>query len=426
MDENDPEARIAELEGQLGVTRAARDSARVGDVCEQVDLQAHQALEFGGASVDSRLAEPPRRIPAAFWLAELLGFRWWYFLVLMIVGLGPLALWMKVPAAFTVIVVLTLLGIYGFQLWGMNKRFALLKWGQVAHVTGSQIVSQGTYYGGTTLKNMKVPIAHGWKVIRPMYSGPSTKTLIRYTLNGVPGELTVSGREYLDGVVLADPRQPAQALCVTSFAYDLDRDESGNWTGRIRPGLMFGMALWLTVSIGWLALAAVVGADPDGTRSWFCNLPGRNHGLDCSDFTGNTTTIGTVQSRGPTTLVPGGNLRVGGFNVNETVPCNEGNLTLYGTGTFNVTGHCASLTVGATNSQVHVESADTIKIQGYQSTYNITGHCASLTVANNGNEVLVGSADAVNVSSYDNSVTYRSGSPKITDSGRSNTIGPPG
>ena len=62
--------------------------------------------------------------------------------MLMVVGLGPLALWMNIPAAFTVVVVLTILGIYGYQLWGMNTRFALLKWGQVAHVTGPQIISQ--------------------------------------------------------------------------------------------------------------------------------------------------------------------------------------------------------------------------------------------------------------------------------------------
>jgi hypothetical protein len=40
--------------------------------------------------------------------------------------------------------------------------------------------------------------------------------------------------------------------------------------------------------------------------------------------------------------------------------------------------------------------------------------------------VLVGSADTIIVSSYDNSVAYRSGSPKITDAGRSHDIGPLG
>jgi hypothetical protein len=58
--------------------------------------------------------------------------------------------------------------------------------------------------------------------------------------------------------VLADPRQPGRALCVTSFPYDLGRDDSGNWIGRIRPVLAIQMAVWLVVVIGWLVLAAVV------------------------------------------------------------------------------------------------------------------------------------------------------------------------
>lgn len=405
--------------------------AQFGDVWEQAGRQAYIANEFGveggagspGGPVDTRLAEPPRRIPAAFWLAELLGFRWWYFLAIMLVGIAPMALWMNFPVAFAVVVVLTFLAIYGYQLRGTTKRFALLKWGQVAHVTGTQILSQGTYYGGTTLKNMKVPIAHGWKVMRPMYSGPNTKTRIRYTVNGSPGELTVSGREYIDGVVLADPRRPTRALCVTSFAYDLDRDESGNWIGRIRPGLMFGMALWLIVVMGWLSLAATIATDPDRTVRLLCSLPASHRGFDCSEYRSSPGNTSSTPSNTATSVPPGGELRVGGYTVQKTVACNDGNLTLYGSGTFNVTGRCANLIIGATNSQVHVEAADTITIQGYKSTISVTGHCANLTVAAYGNEVLVERADTINVSSYDNTVTYRSGSPDITDTGSGNLIG---
>lgn len=36
------------------------------------------------------------------------------------------------------------------------------------------------------------------------------------------------GREYIDGVILADQREPRRALCVTSFPYDLDRDGTGH------------------------------------------------------------------------------------------------------------------------------------------------------------------------------------------------------
>jgi hypothetical protein len=235
-------------------------------VYSQALRQARLGRQFGvrgpagfvAAPVDSRLAEPPRRIPAAFLLAELLPFRWWYIWALFMVAIAPIAVWMSVRPAFPVAAVLALLGIYAFNFQGTTKRFALLKWGQVATVTGSQIISRGTYYSGTTYFNALLPVAHGWMVRRPRYSGPSTKTRIRYTLNGLPGELRVSGREYYDGVVLADPRNPARALCVTSFPYDLDRDQSGNWIGRLRPALMVGMAVWLIIVIGWLAAAAVV------------------------------------------------------------------------------------------------------------------------------------------------------------------------
>jgi hypothetical protein len=422
MDHDDPESRIAALERQLAEVKAAAQEERA-----LAGRQAYVGNEFGtdgnagspAGPVDSSLAEPPRRIPVAFWLAELLGFRWWYFLALMLVAIAPMALWMNFPRAFAVVVGLTFVAIYGYQLLGATKRFALLKWGRVAQVTGTQILSEGTYYGGTTLKNMKVPIAHGWEVMRPMYSGPSTKTLIRYSLNGFQGELTVSGREYIDGVVLADTRKPARALCVTSFAYDLDRDESGNWIGRIRPGLMFGMALWLIVAVTWVSLAAIVAADPDRSVSGLCNLPVSKRGFDCSEYTSSSTT----PTNTATSVPPGGQVRVGGYDVTKTVACNDGELTLYGSGTFNVTGRCASLIIGATNSQVHVEDADTVTIQGYKSTISVSGHCDSLTVTSYGNEVHIDSADTINVSSYDNTVIYHTGAPKITDTGRENVVG---
>ena len=63
-------------------------------------------------------------------------------------------------------------------------------------------------------------------------------------------------REYIDGVVLADQRDPATALCVTAFPYDLVVDGSGNWVGALRPGLKLGMAVWLVVVLVWLALAS--------------------------------------------------------------------------------------------------------------------------------------------------------------------------
>src|SRR5262249_48227324 len=158
---------------------------------------------------DSRLAPAPRKIPASFWLAEMLPFRWWYVWTLFMVGTGVgcglITVWTQAPLAFSAVAILALVAVYAFSLVGAKKRSELLEGGQVARVTGSRILSQGTYYSGTTFSNAKLPIARGWQVERPFYSGPSTKTQISYTVNGAPGQITVSGREYHGGVVLADP-----------------------------------------------------------------------------------------------------------------------------------------------------------------------------------------------------------------------------
>jgi hypothetical protein len=273
------------------------------------------------------------------------------------VAVAPIAVWMSTPLAFAVVAVLTMSAIYAFNLLGTTKRFALLKWGQVARVTGSEIISRGTYYSGTTYYNVRLPVAHGWTVERPWYSGPSTKTRIRYTMNGQQGELLVRGREYYDGVVLADPRNPARALCVTSFPYDLDCNESGNWIGRLRPGLKLGMAVWSIVVIGWFAAAAVVGFAAVG--------------------------VGFGAYLFHTAVPPGGELTVEGAGDTKTVACNDGHLTVDGSGlTVTVTGHCARLTVDGVNSHITVDSADAIDIDGVDNV--VIFHSGSPQITKNG------------------------------------------
>ncbi|MCW2690766.1 MAG: hypothetical protein JWR37_5656 [Mycobacterium sp.] len=77
-------------------------------------------------------------------------------------------------------------------------------------------------------------------------------------LDGYQGDLVVGGREYIDGVILADQRNPSRALCVTSFLCDLNRDDAGDWAGRLRPRLQIGMACWLVIMVAWIAAAAVL------------------------------------------------------------------------------------------------------------------------------------------------------------------------
>jgi len=182
-------------------------------------------------------------------------------------------------------------------------------------------------------------------------------------LNGQHGHLVVRGRKYIDGVILADDRNPARARCVTSFAYDLDRDPTGNWIGRLRPRLCVGMGCWLLIMIGWLALAA-----------WAAT------GFRTDYFAGGGS---------PSVTVPqSGTLQVSGTGTTKTVPCNDGYLS----------------------------------VSGVANTVTVTGHCTSLSVSGNGNHVSIDSTDAVSTSGVGNVVTYHSGSPKIVDAGTSNTI----
>jgi hypothetical protein len=259
VDPTDPEERVAELERQLREAKA--DAWRVesngGTGVSYSNSFAQQSYSPYG-SYDTALATAPRKVPIGFLLAELLPFRWWYLFAMFMVAIPPIIVWIMAPALFLPAAVIVLLAIYGVQFRRARARIALLKWGQVVIVTGAEVVSQGTYYGGVTYSNVVMPVARGWTVTRSLWSGPKTKTRIRYQLDGFAGEIIVGGREYADGVILADQRKPERALCVTSFPYDLDRDDSGNWGGRLRVRLQIGMACWLLIMIGWVGGAAVL------------------------------------------------------------------------------------------------------------------------------------------------------------------------
>ncbi|WP_319430229.1 DUF3060 domain-containing protein [Mycobacterium sp. RTGN5] len=303
------------------------------------------------------LAAAPRRVPASFVLAELLPFRWWYLWAMFMIAVALIALWGAFPLGFTITAVATLVAIYAYQIYGMSQRLALLKWGEVATVDGADTLTRGTYYSGTTYYNSYLPVANGWTVQRPRYSGPSTKTKVRYRLGDYQGDIVVRGREYTDGVVLADPRKPSRARCVTAFAYDLDRDESGNWIGRLRPRLIVGMVVWLVVMIGWLALAGFVGVT--------LNRPD-----------------------GPQTATASNGLDVVGNDKMATYACDGGD----------------------------------IDVVGDDNAVTVTGHCRKVRVSGDDNSVTLETADSIRTSGTHNVVTYRSGSPAITNFDDSNTV----
>ncbi|KQY07090.1 hypothetical protein ASD37_13460 [Mycobacterium sp. Root135] len=372
----DPEQRIAELEKQLA------DARRIADLEAQLaEARGHQttgpstgqmsdvfsALRsfqtgFGrppAPPVDTRLADAPRRVPLSFVLAELLPFRWWYLFILFMVAIPPIIVWIMNPRLLAPAALAAVILIYGLQFRATRKRLALLRWGRVAQVIGSEISSRATYYGGTTYSNVWLPQAHGWTVTRQLWSGPGTTTLIRYDLDGHQGELKLRGRAYDDGVILADSRRPERALCVSSFPYDLNRDETGNWIGKLRARLMVGMVVWLLIVAGWL-----------GGAIWISSGAAARMMAERSVVRLDPGVITRLTDSGP-----------------QTVECNDGRLVI---------------SAGATPVTVH-------------------GHCASLEVAGINAVVTVDSADVITLSGIGNHVTYHSGSPKIASGGIDNT-----
>jgi hypothetical protein len=375
----DPEDRIAELERQLAEAKAASWRDLSGGNRDQL-LNAFGYRQYSPSEPSepsgAALANAPRRVPFLFLLAELLPFRWWYLFAMFIVAIPPIIVWIMEPQLVLPAAILVLVAIYAIHTRGAFTRIALLKWGQAATVTGSELLSQATYYGGVTYYNVVLPVARGWKVTRPVWSGPKTKTRVRYRLDGHQGELTVGGREYIDGVILADQRKPERALCVTSFPYDLDRDDSGNWSGRLRIRLVIGMLCWLLIMIGW-----VWGAVFLFQQASIANITSHS-----------ASAPGTTSSAPSTTMTPapGVPVIVNGQNESRSIVCDMNDVT----------------------------------VNGLTNRVDIRGHCGTVTVTGMKNHVSLDVADAITASGMNNIVTYRAGAPVIDTGGTSNIIEP--
>ncbi|MCW2795334.1 hypothetical protein [Nocardioides sp.] len=205
-------------------------------------------------SVD-RLADPPRQVPFSFRIASFWSWSWWEAFSVMMVVVAPIALWGFFPRLIPGAFILGVLAIVVVRGRKYLKRVGLLKWGKVATVTNSDEISRGTYYSGTTYQNMLVRQANGWDVTKRFYSGPMSKTKIEYSLDGTNGSLTLRGLPYANGVVLANSRKPATALCVSSFTYPVKPDVNGDWQrGGISPwswlGMLFAICLHVAVVVG--------------------------------------------------------------------------------------------------------------------------------------------------------------------------------
>ncbi|MEO6471261.1 MAG: hypothetical protein ABIR57_05275 [Aeromicrobium sp.] len=243
------QAKLDALNAQLAAAEAGAGQAPTADYASY-NAPPEAPAARPPSMADSMLSPAPRNVPVVYRLL-LLPFSWWAVFTLFMVSVAPIIVWIGIPEAGFVMVLVTVGAIVGLRLRKHLRQLGLLKWGEVANVTGSELLDRGTYYSGMTYNNMRVPVAHGWKVDRGFYNGPGTKEKIHYSLNGMEGVLVMRGRGYEDGVILVDSRKPGVAMCVSSFPYDLDRDSSGNWTGIVGTKVLVGAFLMAAILWGW-------------------------------------------------------------------------------------------------------------------------------------------------------------------------------
>jgi len=281
-----PEERVARLEAELAQAKAealqkelaeARDKELAEARAEaagppapterqpqpEVERPAEPVrfgpVQFGKRSgPDTNLATVPRAVPASYRLVAI-PFSWWTLFALFLIAVTPIAVWIFVPVAAVITGAVTFVAVAFLSLQRSLRRLTLLKWGEVANIVRPDVLSTGTYFGGTTVQNMRMAQAHGWTVERRWYSGPVTKTRVHYELRGTQASLVVRGLPYDSGVILADSRDPWLALCVSSFPYDLERDPSGNWTGRVSPRAKLGSMVMIGLLLTWTAAMVVLG-----------------------------------------------------------------------------------------------------------------------------------------------------------------------
>jgi hypothetical protein len=205
------------------------------------------------------LAEPPRHVPFSYRVATFNLSVYELFLLLM--GfVAPIALWMLQPTAIPAGLIAAVLAIAWFRGRRYVRRVGVLRWGKVATVTNNETLSKGTYYGGVTYSNMRLRQATGWDATTTWYSGPGYKNKVDFTVDGVPGTLEFRGLLYTDGVILADPRKPSRALCVSQFPYSVKPGPDGQLTGELSAWLWGGIiaTLVIEVTVVYLAVAAVL------------------------------------------------------------------------------------------------------------------------------------------------------------------------
>jgi hypothetical protein len=255
------QTRLAEFQASYPQAMAANPAAQ--ESLRQVLGQVGMAGYVPGPAPstppppDFPLSAPPRPVPLSYRLF-LLPWSTWTVFALFMIAVSPIAVWIFWPIVGVAVAIVVFLGIMVLAMRKYVRLMGLLRWGQQATSVEAVPLDVGTYYSGTTYQNMRLPIARGWQVTRKFYSGPGTKTRVRYQLGEATGELTLRGREYIDGVILVNSRKPEIAACVTAIPFDLaERTPSGDWSGRVRKGTIIGAVAMFVFVIGWTAAMIV-------------------------------------------------------------------------------------------------------------------------------------------------------------------------
>lgn len=216
---------------------------------------APHLLDLAGIAVRSlpspgtvdRLEEPPRSVPLGYRLAAVnLGIVEAFLLFMLAVS--PLAVWLLVPSTIPVALVVATAAVLAVRVRRYRRIVPVLRHGEVAVVEVGEVTSTST-----TMTNMPLRGARGWDSRIRMYSGSSFRTELRYTVGGRQGTHTVRGRPYEGGVVLADPRSPDRALCITELPFAARPDVDGRWLGRLPAGV------WIGVLCTWAVIGLLVG-----------------------------------------------------------------------------------------------------------------------------------------------------------------------
>jgi hypothetical protein len=76
---------------------------------------------------------------------------------------------------------------------------------------------------------------------------------VSYQVGSGSGSVIIRGLEYRDGVILADPRQPERALCISSFPYDIEPDHTGNWASTVPKRVLASSILMNLIVLAWTA-----------------------------------------------------------------------------------------------------------------------------------------------------------------------------